>query len=153
MSGEWITPLIMIKNTIIVWLGQVRHITAQNWFEKVRYNAGYLASYPAGHPARGPPGHPMCCSAVEHLERRLYCQKCYRCLGTNSIEPIINEIDFIVFILLFFGLLDTPQNISPDALLLNSPWDALQDALLDALMDRSPKTLPYTSPFQTNFEQ
>ena len=70
-----------------------------------------------------------------------------------SIEPIINEINFLIFILLFFGLLDTPQNISPDVLLLNSPWDALQDALLDALLDSLPETLPYTSPFQTNFEQ
>ena len=95
----------------------------------------------------------MCCSAVEHLVRRLYCQKCYRCLRTNSIEPIINEINFLIFILLFFGLLDTPQNISPDVLLLNSPWDAKQDALLDALLDSLPETLPYTSPFQTNFEQ
>ena len=95
----------------------------------------------------------MCCSAVEHLVRRLYCQKCYRCLRTNSIEPIINEINFLIFILLFFGLLDTPQNISPDVLLLNSPWDALQDTLLDALLDSLPETLPYTSPFQTNFEQ
>ena len=119
----------------------------------MRYNAGYLASYPAVHPARGPSGHPMCCSAVEHLVRRLYCQKCYRCLRTNSIEPIINEINFLIFILLFFGLLDNPQNISPDVLLLNSPWDAKQDALLDALLDSLPETLPYTSPFQTNFEQ
>ena len=34
------------KNNL-VRLGKVRHITTQNQFEKVRYKAGYLASYPA----------------------------------------------------------------------------------------------------------
>ena len=30
-------------------------------------------------------------------------------------------------------LLDTPHNVSPDALPLDSPWDALKDALLDVI--------------------
>ena len=51
------------------------------------------------------------------------------------------------------GILDTLQNFSPDALTLDSPWDALQDALMDVLLDSLPDTLPYTSPFQTDFEQ
>ena len=49
-------------------------------------------------------------------------------------------------------LLDTPHNVSPDALPLDSPWDALQDALLDVLLDvlldSLPDILPYTSPFK-----
>ena len=42
------------------------------------------------------------------------------------------------------ALLDTPHNVSPDGLPLDSPWDALQDALLDTL----PDILPYASPFK-----
>ena len=51
------------------------------------------------------------------------------------------------------GILDTIQNFSPDALPLDSLWDAVQDSLLDVLLDSLPDTLPYTSPFQTDFEQ
>ena len=44
-------------------------------------------------------------------------------------------------------------NISPDFLMLDSQWDALQNALLDVLLDSLPDILHYTSPFQADFEQ
>ena len=57
---------------------------------------------------------------------------------------------YLAVILLTYltALLDMPHNVSPDALLLDSPWDALQDALLDVLLDSLPDILPYTSPLK-----
>ena len=74
----------------------VTHITVQNWFEKVRYKAGFLASYPAGHPVRCPGGHPMGCSAVGNLVR--FC-------GVAS-NPKNNKIKTRKFISLMIGSIE-----------------------------------------------